>query len=158
MARTLSTDAKKLIHSVNANELPIVLLEISHADLVTPVRVVNDNSDVVHNGDTFLALAFRITMPDDLKESPPRASLAVDNIGKELVSWLEMSNGGEGATCRMIQILRSNPNVVEWETTLNLNNVGMNSREVSGNLGYEDLLNRPGLPIVYRPDVAPGLF
>ncbi len=158
MARDLSDDLKEKLHSVNADEYPLVMLEIDHADLPSPVRVVNDTQNVTHNGDLFQALAFRVTLPDDLKEGLSKARLSIDNIGKELMDWLELSGGGEGATCRIIQILRSNPDLVEWETTLNLNNVGATTTEVTGQLGYEDLLNRPGMPTTYRPDNAPGLF
>lgn len=156
MAYTAATNKK--INSVSNDEMPLLLLEIDHADLVTPVRVVNDNQDVTFESNTYVALAFRATMPDDIAQKLPRASLSVDNVGKDLVQWLEDSAGGQGATCRMIQIMRSDPATVEWEITMDLSNVSMTMLAVNGVLSFDDLLNKPGVTLVYRPSVAPGLF
>lgn len=158
MAKNYSTTLHETVNSVSAAEAPLLLLEIDHPDLSQPIRVVNDNQDLVHQGNTFVAMAFRARLPDDLEQGLPRAILSVDNVGKEMVSWLEASNGGQGATCRMIQVLRSAPDVVEWETTLNLTDLRITQTEVTGSLGYEDLLNMPGVRLRYRPEVAPGLF
>lgn len=158
MAKPYTRRFQEVIHATGAKEVPLLLLEINHVDLTTPIRVVNDNQDLVHNGNTFTAMAFRATLPDDLEQGNPRATLAVDNVGRELVGWLELSGGGRGATVRMIQVLRSAPNTIEWEVTLDLNDVQINLLEVTGTLGFEDILNLPGIPLTYRPDVAPGIF
>lgn len=158
MAKPYTRRFKEVIHSTGAKEAPLLLLEINHVDLTTPIRVVNDNQDLVHNGNTFTAMAFRATLPDDLEQGNPRATLAVDNVGRELTQWLELSGGGRGATVRMVQVLRSVPNTVEWDVTLDLADVQVNLLEVSGSLGFEDILNLPGIPLTYRPDVAPGIF
>jgi hypothetical protein len=158
MARDYSDNFYKTVNSTEASEFPLILLEISHADLDTPIRVVNDMQDVTHDGDIFTAIAFRVTLPDDKSQGTPKASLSIDNIGKELVAWLELADGGKGATVRMMQILRSDPDVVEFEITMNLSNVKMTPIEISGDLSYEDLLNRPGTAVQYRPSNSPGLF
>lgn len=221
---THSAHYKETVASTSPAESPLLLLEISHADLAEPIRVVNDTDDfpygsayewqanhvyaagekmippsiegepnyngrfyqctvggasgatvpalpatvgqtVVDNaatwscaGNQFKALAFRVKKPDDMEQQLPRAELAVDNIGRELVGWLEQSGGGRGASCRMMEMLRSDPSVIEWEVTLDLTNIQINALEVSGSLGFEDLLNKPAVPITYRPDIAPGLF
>lgn len=109
-------------------------------------------------GNQFKAVAFQVKKPDDVEQQLPRAELAMSNVGKELVGWLEASGGGRGATCRMMEMLRSDPNTIEWEVTLDLVNIEINPAQVSGSLGFEDLLNKPAVAITYRPDVAPGLF
>jgi len=158
MARNYSTTANKKINATSATELPLVLLEIDHPDLATPVRVVQDNQDITSNADVYTALAFNISMPDDLSSGQPRARLALGNVGRELVQWLESSGGGRGATCHIMQVLRSVPNTVEWEVTMNLNNVQMNMLQVTGELTFDDILNLPAVPKMYTPTVAPGLF
>ncbi|MEK6592601.1 MAG: DUF1833 family protein [Pseudomonadota bacterium] len=158
MPRNYSVPFKETIHRTGAPEAPLLLLEINHVDLATPIRVVNDNLDLVSNGNTYTAMAFRALMPDDLDQSQPRAALAIDNVGKELTTWLESSGGGEGATVTMRQVLRSAPNTIEWEATLNLSEVQTNLLEVTGTLSFDDTLNLPAVPLTYRPDVAPGIF
>lgn len=137
---------------------PVILLEISHAQLATPIRVVNDNSDLVSDGDTYTAFAFRVTLPTDIAGQLPRATLTIDNVGRELTQWLDASNGGKGAQVRFMQVMRDTPDVIEYDITLDLLNVSQTLSTVSAELGYDDTLNLPGLPITYRPDVAPGIF
>ena len=148
----------RTINATSAKESPLELLEIDHPSFGTPVRVVNDNQDVVSNGDTFTACAFHCEWPDDTEGRMPRAKLVLDNVGRELVQLLEDSNGGEGATIRLMEVLRSAPNTIEREVTLDLKNVEMSNMQVAGELGYEDILNRPAVAIAYRPDTSPGLF
>ena len=151
-------DTNKKINSVSNDEMPLLMLEIEHVDLPAPVRVVNDNLDVTFETNVYQALAFRASLPDDVPQKLPRARLAVDNVGKDLVSWLELSDGGQGATCRMIQIMRSDPSTIEWEITMDLSNLSMTMLEVAGELSFDDLLNKPGVSLMYRPSTAPGLF
>ena len=156
--RDYSNTFKEKTASINAPETPVIMLEITHPDLLDAVRVVNDNQDLISNGHTFTALAFRLTPPDDLSQGAPRAELAVDNVGRDLTAWVETSGGAEGAQVRMLQVLRSDPDVVEWEVTMELSNVSITPAEVRGTLVFPDLLNRPGIPMVYRPENTPGLF
>ncbi|HHJ11888.1 MAG TPA: DUF1833 domain-containing protein [Chromatiales bacterium] len=158
MPRNYSGPFQETINAVSASEAPLVLLEISHPGLTQPIRVVNDNQDLTHQGNVFTAMAFRFIPPDDLENGMPRAQVVMDNVGRELVTWLESSNGGEGATLRAIQVLRSNPDQIEWEATLDLSNLSIDQLQVRGTLGYEDILNLPGVMVRYRPETAPGLF
>jgi len=158
MPKSVSNIYKETVNSTGAAEAPLIALEITHPDLVTPIRVVNDNQDLVHLTETFVAMAFRIDLPTDEDRGLPQARLAVDNVGREMMQWLEASDGGAGAKVRIIQLLRSAPDTVEWEITMDLSNVKATMLEVTGRLGFEDLLNRPGVTLTYRPDTAPGLF
>ncbi|MBD3610518.1 MAG: DUF1833 family protein [Gammaproteobacteria bacterium] len=157
MAKTVTTGQQEDLNRIHG-DAPLTLLEITHPDLGAPVRVVQDNQSVVHLGNTFVAMSFRIILPDDKAQGMPKATLIIDNVGKELVSWLETSNGGQGAQVRIIQVRRSVPDVVEWELTMDLNDVDMTMLEVNGVMGFDDVLNLPGQPFVYRPDTAPGVF
>jgi len=160
MPKTLSSSWKTKVNATGTAEVPFVLLEITHSELAQPVRVINDNQDLVGGpgGNDYIALAFRASLPDDFDKELPRARLRIDNVGKELVGWLELSQGGRGAKVRMMQVLRSAPTFIEWETTFDLTNVQITATEVTGDLGYEDLLSKPASAVFYRPDVAPGLF
>ena len=137
---------------------PVMLVEIDHPDLAAPIRVAQDTADVACQGNTYVAFAFDIDLPDDMDRQAPRARIAIDNAGRELTQWLEASNGGEGATARIMSVQRADPDVIEWEATLNLSDVEMDLHRVSGSLGYEDLLSKPGVALSYRPDTAPGIF
>jgi len=157
MPRNVSSSYKDAVNS-NAKELPLTLLEITHSGLAIPVRVVNDTQDITVNGSVYSAMAFRATLPDDLSQGQPRARLAIDNVGRELTSWIESTGGGKDAEVRLMQVLRSDPDVLEIDITLGLDDVSMTQIEVSGVLSFDDILNRPAVTVNYRPEIAPGLF
>jgi hypothetical protein len=156
--RNFSANYREAVNSTSADELPVLLLEITHPDLPTPVRVVNDAQDLVSNGNTFTAVPFRAKFPEEPESGLPRAELAIDNIGKELVQWIDASGGGQNASCRMMQVLRSDPNTLEFDITLALTNLQVTATEVRGLLGFDDLLNRTAVTWTYKPELAPGLF
>lgn len=158
MARAYSAAYKSTLASVSMTEVPLILLEIEHANLTQPVRVVNDTQNIVSNGETYVAVPFRCQLPDDFEGQLPKARLSIDNIGRELMFWIETSAGGAGSTCRFIQVMRSRPDLIEWEITMSLYNVKASMMEVSADLGFENLFNRQACAISYRPDVAPGLY
>jgi len=157
MPRALSTNYREKTGSTSG-EAPLILIEIAHPQLAIPIRVVNDNQDVVCNGDNFIAFSFSVTMPDDQTAQLPQAKLAIDNVGRELVQWLEASQGGKGSSVRLIQIMRNAPDVIEFDITLDLLTVSQDIMQVTATLGYEDTLNIPGLNVLYRPENTPGLF
>lgn len=156
MAR--SAEYNKVVNSVSATEFPLILVEIDHSGLTEPVRVVNDQQDITHNGDLFQAMNFSIKIPNQPETGRVGAKITIDNIGKELISWLEVSNGGSGSTAKLIQVLRSVPNVTEAEYNLYLTNISIDANVVSATLSYTDIYNQTCFPYVYNVHTAPGLF
>lgn len=157
MAKSYTTNFKKRVNSTSG-EAPSTLLEITHSLLVTPVRLVNDNQDLVSNGNTFTALAFDITLPDDIAQQLPRARLSMDNVGRELTQWIDASQGGRGAHVRVMQVMRNAPNVLEFDITMDLLNVRQTLLQISGELGFNNTMGIQALPITYRPENMPELF
>jgi Domain of unknown function (DUF1833) len=153
-----SSSWKKKTNKVAGDENPLILLEINHPLLAEPVRVVNDKQDVVSNGHNYIRCAFDCTLPSDPESGSPRARIAVDNVGRELMQWVEASDGAPGATGTIRQIMRSEPDLIEFEATLNMTNISATTMKVSADLTYEDTLNLPANPFQYRPETAPGLF
>lgn len=158
MSRTYSLTARRQLHTTSADDPPLVLLEITHANLTTPVRVVGDSQDLTHLGNVFVAMGFRVRLPDESQGAQPRAELAVDNIGRELMQWIEQSAGGRNARVRLMQVLRSHPDNVEWEISMYLNNIKATQAEVSGELGFPRLLDVPAVQLRADPQTMPGIF
>lgn len=158
MPRAFSAEYKSTLAAVSAPEAPILLLEIDHEELVEPVRVCSDTQDITSNGQLYTACPFRFVLPDDHENQIPRARLAVTNIGRELMTWIEAAGGGQGATVRFMQVMRSRPNLIELDITMGLTNLVATMEEVSGALGYENVFGRPAIGLRYDPPTAPGLF
>jgi hypothetical protein len=153
----LSRSAQTKINRTSG-ELPLVLLQIDHSGLASPIRVVGDNNDITTAGNLYVAFPFSLSMPDDFDQRLPKATLTIDNVGRELTTWLEASGGGRGATCTIRLVMRAAPNVIEYEIVMDLTNLAIDWQRVSGQLGFEDLLNRPAVQLQIRQDTAPGLF
>lgn len=156
--REYSSAARENLLATSADEPFLVLLEITHADLAVPVRVVNDVQAITSNGAEFIGCPFDITLPDDVSGQMPQATLSIDNIGRDLTEWLEYSRGGQGARCRIMQVMRSDPDLIEFDMTLDLTNMVISNTKVTGILGFENILNRAGTIPTFTPKTAPGLW
>ena len=158
MARNYTTEYKSTLAKISAEETPLVLLQIDHPDLDQPIRVVNDTDNITSNGQTYIAFPFSVVLPDDYENKLPKASIAIANVGKDLMYWIENSDGGIGATATFRQVMRSRPNDVEWSITMTLFNVTATNMQVSAELGFENLFAKPSISINYRPENSAGLF
>lgn len=158
MPRPYSKAYKSTISRVSADEAALIALQIDHPALSEPVRVINDTQDLRINGKLFVACPFSVTLPADQERTIPKATLTVDNVGRELMYWIETSGGGKGAKATFMQVMRSRPDLIEWQTTMSLENVNCTFEQVTGQLGYTNIAQRPAIALQYRPDSAPGVF
>lgn len=158
MAKAYSAEYKSTLAAVSAPEAPLILLVINHADLASPIRVVNDTQNITSNGNTYIGYPFRFILPNDYENQLPKAKLAIDNVGRDLMEWIESSGGAAGTTVTFMQIMRSRPNQIEWQITMSLYNVSVNPMEVTGELGFENLFAKPAISIQYRPETCAAIF
>lgn len=158
MPTTYTPAGRRNLLSTSADEPFLILLEIQHPDLEVPVRVVNDTQAITVGGNDYVACPFEITLPDDVDQQVPKAQLRVDNIGRELTQWLEYSRGGKGATCRIIQCLRSDPDVFEYDMTLDMTGIGIDNLTVTADLGFQNTLMLPAVAVRYDPKTTPGAY
>lgn len=156
--RTYSSAARSNLLATSADEPFLILLEITHSALVTPIRVVNDVQNITVGGNVYTALPFRVTLPDDVKGQIPQAKLEIDNIGRELTQWLEVSGGGQGAKCKIMQVMRSDLSTIEFQITLDLTNLTITNEVVTGTLGFVNTLGQVSTTSTFNPSSAPGLW
>ena len=83
---------------------PIYAIEIEHPDVADNIRLVADSQDATIEGNTYTALAFRARLPQQVEGEVLTASIEVDNVGRAMVQWVEASDGGRGATLRIMEI------------------------------------------------------
>lgn len=158
MARSYSAEYKSTLARVSAPESPRILLQIDHSALTTPIRVINDTENLTSNGFEYIAFPFNVVLPDDFENKLPKAQLTIDNVGRDLMYWLESTNGGAGSTATFSQVMRSRPNQIEWTITMSLFNVSANNQHVTAELGFENLFVKPAISMQYRPDNSIGIF
>lgn len=158
MPKTKSAAYIRQSQALSSGEAPVVLIEISHALLAEPIRLVNDNADLLSNGHNYVAASFTLVWPDDQDKQTPRAQVSIGNVRGEVGAFFERTHGGRGALFTLLQVLRSTPDTIEEKMILDLGNIEQGVGVVSGTLGYDEILNRVGTPYTYRPETAPGLF
>lgn len=156
---SLTAKGRRNVLATSADEPMLELLEITHADLAEPIRVVNrDAQNITVLGNEYIACQFRVTLPDDQDQQVPKAVVSVDNIGRELTTWLEVSNGGKGAKLRVMAVLPSSPNILEIDMKMDLSGLSINNQTVDGELGYRNTMMRAAVGMRYDPISSPGVF
>ena len=136
----------------------LTALEIRHAAVAAPVRVVNDTEERTIEGNRYVALRFDARLADDVEGQAPQAELAIDNVGRDLTQWLEAAQGGTGATVRVLQVLDIDDPPVEWELTMDVAGVAVDAERVTARLGFDPLLGRAAVTLRHDPQTSPGLF
>lgn len=139
-----------------ASKLPLVLLTMSHADLTSPIRVVNNNENITSNGETYIAFPFEIVLPDSTEDSPPRARLQISNVSREIGQAIRSISSPPSL---LIQVVRPDaPDTVEVEFVgMRLANVLLDALMVSGEVEFEDLSREPFPGFCMTPSEFPGL-
>ena len=144
-------------------ETPVLTaLEIRHPDAPAPVRIVNDArnytkpSPIIGGPDeTFVAARFSARLADDADGQAPRAEIAMDNVGDVLTHWVELSDGGNGAVVKLMQIADERE---QWSVELDVVGMRVSSQTVAARLGFDPMLHRPAVQIRHDPEHSPGLF
>lgn len=135
----------------------LVLLTITHGDLNTPIRIVNNNTNVISRGLEFIAFPFEIVLPTSSPDSPPKAQLIIDNISRELGQIIRTISS---APTVLIEVIRINDfNSLELSfPAFKLKNVRFDVSQVRGDLVSEDLQIEPYPVHTFSPANFPGLF
>jgi len=85
MVRTIPTDLLQQLNSGRVTSKQIWLIQISHADLETPIRICGNDEDVSHDGNTYIAFDLAIAIPDEKDRELPQRELILSNIDNATV-------------------------------------------------------------------------
>lgn len=167
MARTLTPAAWAAITAQETDEVVVVLLELTHSTLSTPIRVSSDNAELLtsaqvygttSNSVEYVFFPFRFIMPDENEDSPPRASLVIDNIDRSIVQAVRNATG-DPINVSVKVVLASDPDtLIVGEIVFALKNVHYDATSVSGDLSFAPVLDEPYPEGMFGPSDFPGLF
>ena len=137
---------------------PLTLLEFYHPDLVSPLRLVNDTENIISNGNTYQRLRFSARRPNQQEGQQPSAVIDVGRIDT-LVDIIDRTNGAAGATVKLMEVSRAEPDEVKLELgNLQVVDIKVTNERISLTLGMPNTLNRPAVTQRFEPNTAPGLF
>ncbi len=145
----------------------LAALDIAHPELSTRVRLINDGKgcDRMIGGRKYIALGFDARIATDAPDRVPAAELAIDNVGREITTWIEQARataaGIHGITVRvMIVTARGQAPVPtpDYDVTMDVLQITATSRKVTARLGFDPLMGRPAVTLRHDPATSPGLF
>lgn len=165
--RTVSLTFREAMNSSQTGEVPIVLITINHPQLVAPIRLTSDPTQVysyeplqygtVSRGMEFFFYPFNIKLPDDAEERAPSAQIQIENVSRLLVETIRSTT--TPATVKLELVLSSSPNAVEIEwPDFMLTAVTYNDRVMTLNLAIDALVDVPYPSGSFDPASFPGLF
>ena len=140
----------------------IYALEVTHAGLTEPVRVVADTVEHTVEGNVHIPLPFHAAMPQDKEGEIRTAVLRIDNVGEELMAWVEASEGGRDATMRAMRLIPpgdgETESTVAWEVTMSVGVTEVTNEFVTVSLTDEPVFGRPAVTVRHDPATSPGIF
>jgi hypothetical protein len=140
--RTLSTEFLQAVLANSTDEAFLLLITITHEALAQPVRVAANVENVVSRSWTFIGLPVEAELPGDEDDSPPVATIRIDNINQDIVRMARSIRTRANVTLEIV--LGSDPDVVEVEVpTFPLASVSYDAFWVSGQLQVDDLASEP---------------
>lgn len=134
----------------------LTALEITHPEVAQPLRVVDATEGRTIEGNAYVALRFQARLAQDEESRAPRAEIAMDNVGREATRWIDEAGGGASAAVRVMQLPDNGE--IEWEMTLDVLRVSIDSERLVARLGFDPGLGRPAVTVRHDPQTTPGIF
>ena len=166
MSRSLSTAARGAMFAQQTSEVFIVLLTISHSSFDDDIRVASDSYEVlpvagsrgvISRGDEYVFIPFDITLPQQDDSGVSKATLSVDNVGRELMAAIRAADSA--VTVKIEVILASDVDTVEISLDdLRLDSVKYNAFTVSGDVSMDYYDLEPCPKQRFTPSDFPGVF
>ena len=140
----------------------IYALEISHSALTESIKIVADVIEHVIESNTYLPLMFKAEIPQSKEGEIRQATIRIDNIGYELMQWVNLTQGGRDAVIRAMMIVSpegtETNSAVVWEVTMNCGITEITNEYVIVTLTDEPVFDRPSVLLRHDSSVSPGLF
>ena len=158
MANQLSNQLIAQMFAQESGDPFLTLVTLTHPDFAGPIRLVNNQEDIVSNSETFSAFPMEITLPiDDDSNSAREIQITFANTSLELVD--ELRGVQTPISVQLDMVLASTPNIVEFSfQEFKLRQVSFNQFTVQGSLYMDDFLNTELTSENYSPSIYPGLY
>lgn len=141
MPRNLSNTAILSAQNTETDEVWLVLMEINHENLDSPIYLVNNTKNIVSNGNEHIAYPFNIVLGEDDGEKLQTVKLTFDNVDRLLVETIRTIDDSPDITISIV--LASDPHYEEIKITdLKLRQIEYDAFTISGTLYADDILNQ----------------
>lgn len=166
MPRSVSLNARTSFQAGHTDEVPVVLVIVRHPSLAEPARLSSDptirfSADPLtygtrHQGEDYGFILLSAILPDDQDRSPPKTTLAFENVHADMAAVLRSFT--EPAEIEMRVVLASTPDQIEARyTRLRAVRGSYDASQVSLDISREPFTSEPMPADRMTPDRFPGL-
>lgn len=157
MPRTISLPAMQAAMAAQTGEVFLILLQLDHASLGSPLRFVNNNVNVTSGGNVYTAYPFEAVLPDDVEGREPGAEIRIDNVSREIMDEIRTFQSPPLMTLSVI--LESSPNTIEWgPLEFETRGVTYDAQTITIQLAYSAFTQEPFPYLVFDTINFPGMF
>lgn len=168
MPRSISQSLRNELEASSSSDYIVLLLEITHSTLSTPIRVANDLVDYYFNGNAYVGYPFMLEIMSD-DDRPPRGRLSIQNVDQRIGEavrgittplGIQLTALAQSDYAAPIDGLRSpvgTPTVEYVAAGLLLREVSVDAIAVQGELTTYDISSEPWPAVRSTPDLLPGL-
>lgn len=170
MPRLIPAVIRREIEAQESGLFLLALVEITHPDLLAPIRVANDIVDYLLSGNRYVGMPFELDHITD-GDRPPSGRLRVQNVDQRIGEWvlslsspprlrIDIYSGDDfGALDESkTRTAIGTPSPFYSARHLRLRNVSVDAVAVSGEIGSWDPGREPWPSIRATKDRLPGLF
>lgn len=151
----LSNELKTQLFKQESEDPFLTLVTLTGPDFV--YRFVNNNEDVVSNGETYQAFPMKIRLPADDGESNREFQIEFDNASLLLIVALRSVT--EPINCQIDMILASMPDTAQMSVTdLLVRSVVYDENRVVAKIAMDNFLSVAVTSEKYTPTAYPGMF
>lgn len=167
----ISLNFKSAAFAQETGRIPIVLITLSHDDLLDDIRISTDPTQelsglttdtekvygTVSNGDSYIFLPVRIKLPDDTEDGPGLMKLEIDNVHRAYTEAIRSIF--TPVTCQVDIVMDNALDTIDasWPEFL-LTNITYDVSIITGTLTLETLTTEPFPAGTFIPSHFPGLF
>lgn len=155
--RAVTLTALEAILAPQTDQAFVFLLEIEHPNLSEPIRVTDNEANLVSNDELYLAFPFRIALPTDQEDQIPSVHIVIDNVDRRIAEAVESINTPADLTFRLVRA--EDPDTIEagpW--SYKFRNISYDAFQVEATVTNEDILNEPFPKDIFSPATTPGIF
>jgi hypothetical protein len=166
---SLSPAALQAMFGQSSGESLIVLLTITGAGIVTPIRLadiylqrLSETADeviygVMSRGQSYNFLPFNLSLPTEEQQAAPRCTITLHDVTRQLIPAIRQLTGTPTVLIELV--LTSSPDTVEASfPQFLLGGISYDANTISGELTVDSLAVEPFPAHSFTPAYFPGLF
>jgi hypothetical protein len=157
MSREVTSTTLDALFAQQTDKIVLLLLTISHTDLDTPIRVVNNTQNITSRGNEYIGFPFSIELPGSSADQLPRVQLTICNVDRQIIIACRSITGPPTVTLEAIRA--DDPDTLLLESyEFQLIDIEADALVVTGTLAFEPILDEPYPGYRFTPEFFPGLF